>query len=75
MLAVRFLEQLQLAFTTKPSKGKRMDKEKARELLGQLIAIREQIERMAENGFSWDSMAEIKENLNIAIIDLENALD
>ena len=51
-----------------------MDKEKARELLGQLIAIREQIERMAENGFSWDSMAEIKENLNIAIIDLENAL-
>jgi hypothetical protein len=59
----------------KPSKGKRMDKEKARELLGQLIAIREQIERMAENGFSWDSMAEIKENLNIAIIDLENALD
>jgi hypothetical protein len=30
---------------------------------------------MAENGFSWDHMAEIKENLNIAIIDLENALD
>ena len=52
-----------------------MNKDKARQLLGQLIAIREQIERMAENGFSWDRMAEIKENLNIAIIDLENALD
>jgi hypothetical protein len=59
----------------KLSKGKRMDKDKARELLGQLIAIRAEIERMAENGFSWDHMAEIKENLNIAIIDLENALD
>jgi hypothetical protein len=75
MHAVPFLDLLQLAFTTKPSKEKRMNKEKARELLGQLIAIREQIERMAENGFSWDRMAEIKENLNIAIIDLENALD
>ena len=52
-----------------------MNKDKARELLGQLITIRAEIERMAENGFSWDRMAEIKENLNIAIIDLENALD
>jgi hypothetical protein len=59
----------------KPTKGKHMDKDKARELLGQLIAIRAEIERMAEDGFSWDTMAEIKENLNIAIIDLENALD
>ena len=56
-------------------KEAQMNKDKARELLGQLIAIRAEIERMAENGFSWDTMAEIKENLNIAIIDLENALD
>ena len=56
-------------------KEAQMNKDKARELLGQLIAIRAEIERMAENGFSWDRMAEIKENLNIAIIDLENALD
>ncbi len=59
----------------KPSKRKQMNKNKARELLGQLIAIRAEIERMAENGFSWDTMAQIKENLNIAIIDLESALD
>ena len=56
-------------------KEAQMNKDKARELLGQLIAIRAEIERMAESGFSWDTMAEIKENLNIAIIDLENALD
>ena len=56
-------------------KKAQMNKNKARQLLGQLIAIRAEIERMTENGFSWDRMAEIKENLNIAIIDLENALD
>ncbi len=52
-----------------------MNKDKARELLGQLIQLQEMLNAMAENGFSWDTMAEIKENLNIAIIDLENALD
>ena len=30
---------------------------------------------MEEKGFSWDTMSEIKQDLNIIIIDLEKALD
>ena len=52
-----------------------MDKEEIRALLGQLISLQAMIREMEENGFSWDKMAEIEQDLNIIIIDLEKALD
>ena len=52
-----------------------MNKEQTRALLGQLISLQAMIREMEENGFSWDKMAEIEQDLNIIIIDLEKALD
>ena len=52
-----------------------MKKQEIRALLGQLISLQAMIREMEENGFSWDKMAEIKQDLNIIIIDLEKALD
>jgi hypothetical protein len=52
-----------------------MKKEQIRALLGQLIRLQSMIREMEQNGFSWDKMAEIKQDLNIAIIDLEKSLD
>ena len=33
------------------------------------------IREMEENGFSWDKMQSIKDNLRLMIIDIEKALD
>ena len=52
-----------------------MNKVQTRALLGQLISLQAMIREMEEKGFSWDTMAEIKQDLNIIIIDLEKALD
>jgi len=52
-----------------------MNKEQIRALLGQLISLQAMIREMEEKGFSWDTMSEIKQELNIIIIDLEKALD
>lgn len=52
-----------------------MNKEQIRSLLGQLISLQAMIREMEEKGFSWDTMSEIKQDLNIIIIDLEKALD
>ena len=52
-----------------------MNKEQIRALLGQLISLQAMIREMEEKGFSWDTMSEIKQDLNIIIIDLEKALD
>ena len=52
-----------------------MNKEQTRALLGQLIRLQAMIREMEQNGFSWDKMGEIKQDLNIAIIDLEKSLD
>ena len=52
-----------------------MNKKQTRALLGQLISLQAMIREMEKNGFSWDKMAEIKQDLNIIIIDLEKALD
>lgn len=52
-----------------------MNKEQTRALLGQLISLQAMIQEMEENGFSWDKMAELKQDLNIMIIDIEKALD
>ena len=52
-----------------------MNKEQIRALLGQLISLQAMIREMEVNGFSWDKMAELKQDLNIMIIDIEKALD
>ena len=52
-----------------------MNKEQIRALLGQLISLQAIIREMEENGFSWDKMPELKQDLNIMIIDIEKALD
>ena len=56
-------------------KRKRMNKEQTRALLGQLISLQAMIREMEENGFSWDKMQSIKDNLRLMIIDIEKALD
>jgi hypothetical protein len=52
-----------------------MNKEQIRALLGQLISLQAMIREMEENGFSWDKMQIIKDNLRLMIIDIEKALD
>ena len=48
-----------------------MNKEQTRALLGQLISLQAMIREMEENGFSWDKMQSIKDNLRLMIIDIE----
>ena len=52
-----------------------MNKEQIRALLGQLVQLQAMIREMEENGFSWDKMQTIKDNLRLMIMDLEKALD
>ena len=52
-----------------------MNKEQIRALLGHLISLQSMIREMEENGFSWDKMQSIKDNLRLMIIDIEKALD
>ena len=52
-----------------------MNKEQTRALLGKLISLQSMIIEMEENGFSWDKMQSIKDNLRLMIIDIEKALD
>ena len=66
---------LALAFMDRKDKRKRMNKEQIRALLGQLISLQAMIREMEENGFSWDKMQSIKDNLRLMIIDIEKALD
>ena len=66
---------LALAFIARKDKRKRMNKEEIRALLGQLISLQSMIREMEENGFSWDKMQSIKDNLRLMIIDIEKALD
>jgi len=56
-------------------KKAQMNKKQTRALLGQLIQLQSMIREMEQNGFSWDKMADIKQDLNIIIIDLEKSLD
>ena len=55
--------------------GKRMNKEQTRALLGQLIQLQEMLNAMERDGFSWETVQTIKDNLRLVIMDLENALD
>ena len=66
---------LALAYMARKDKRKRMNKEQTRALLGQLISLQSMIREMEENGFSWDKMQSIKDNLRLMIIDIEKALD
>ena len=52
-----------------------MNKEQIRALLGQLIQLQEMLNSMERDGFSWETVQTIKDNLRLVIIDLEKSLD
>ena len=52
-----------------------MNKEQIRALLGQLIQLQEMINAMERDGFSWETVQTIKDNLRLMIMDLEKSLD
>ena len=52
-----------------------MNKEKIRALLGQLIQLLEMLDSMERDGFSWETVQTIKDNLRLVIIDIEKSLD
>ena len=53
----------------------RMNKEQTRALLGQLIQLQEMLNAMERDGFSWETVQTIKDNLRLVIMDLEKSLD
>ena len=52
-----------------------MNKEEIRTLLGQLIQLQEMLNAMERDGFSWETVQTIKDNLRLVIMDLEKSLD
>lgn len=52
-----------------------MNKEEIRALLGQLIKLQEMINSMERDGFSWETVQTIKDNLRLIIMDFEKSLD
>ena len=52
-----------------------MNKEQTRALLGQLIQLQEMLNSMERNGFSWETVQAIKDNLRLMIMDLEKSID
>jgi hypothetical protein len=52
-----------------------MNKEQIRILLGQLIQLQEMFNDMERDGFSWETVQTIKDNLRLVIMDLEKSLD
>ncbi len=52
-----------------------MNKEQTRALLGQLIQLQEMLNGMEKDGFSWETVQTIKDNLRLVIMDLEKSLD
>jgi hypothetical protein len=56
-------------------KKAQMNKEQTRALLGQLIQLQEMLNAMERDGFSWETVQTIKDNLRLVIMDLEKSLD
>ncbi len=52
-----------------------MNREQIRALLGQLISLQSMIREMEKDGFSWEAVQAINDNLRLIIIDLEKSLD
>ena len=52
-----------------------MNKEQIRALLGQLIELQEMFNAMERDGFSWETVQAIKDNLRLMIMDLEKSID
>ena len=52
-----------------------MNKQEIRALLGQLITLQTMLENMQKEGFSWEAVQTVSDNLRLIIIDLEKALD
>jgi len=56
-------------------KKAQMNKKQTRALLGQLIQLQEMLNAMERDGFSWETVQTIKDNLRLVIMDLEKSLD
>lgn len=56
-------------------KEAQMNKEQIRNLLGQLIQLQAMLNAMERDGFSWETVQAIKDNLRLMIMDLEESLD
>ena len=54
-------------------KKAQMNKEQIRALLGQLIQLQEMLNAMERDGFSWETVQTIKDNLRLVIMDPEKA--
>ena len=52
-----------------------MEKKQTHALLGQLIQLQEILNDMEKDGFSWEKVQTIKDNLRLVIMDLEKSLD
>jgi hypothetical protein len=52
-----------------------MEKKQIHALLGQLIQLQEMLNDMEKDGFSWETVQTIKDNLRLVIMDLEKSLD
>jgi len=52
-----------------------MDKNQLRDLLGQMISMREDLKKLMETGLDWATISEIYDDLRAAIADLEEIID
>ena len=52
-----------------------MDKKQLRDLLGQMISMREDLKKLMETGLDWEIISEIYDDLRAAIADLEEIID
>jgi hypothetical protein len=52
-----------------------MDKNQLRDLLGQMISMREDLKKLMETGLDWETISEIYDDLRAAIADLEEIID
>jgi len=52
-----------------------MDKNQLRDLLGQMISMREDLKKLMETGQDWGKVNDIYDDLRAAIADLEEIID
>ena len=52
-----------------------MDKNQLRDLLGQMISMREDLKNLMRTGLDWETISEIHDDLRAAIADLEEIID
>tara|TARA_R110001606_G_scaffold304861_1_gene452157 strand:+ start:1417 stop:1593 length:177 start_codon:yes stop_codon:yes gene_type:complete len=56
-------------------RGTGMNKNELRNLLGQMISMREDLKNLMRTGLDWETISEIYDDLRAAIADLEEIID